>query len=242
MRVFTALFLLLSLHFTGFSQDHTRRLHRIDSLREELRHDSAHIFRFTPWKAYLRVENRRTFVNKEAISLVGGMAGAIYREKHIFCAGYYFLNPASSSNTINIVEENRNFQQYLRQIEYFNLSYQYILFNRRYFQVNLPIEIGYGRYHLDLQDSHFVRIRRIEGDIVPIGAGAQFIFKPVRWAGVSVSGGYRYLKEEEVRRLKLNFKGWYYTLGVWVDARHIYRMLKYSSKKRRFRRQLKAIG
>lgn len=242
MRFFTTLILVLAFYVSLFCQDHTYRLHKIDSLREQLRHDSAHIFRFTPWKAYLRVENRRTFVNKEAISLVGGMAGVIYREKHIFCAGYYFLNPASSSNTIHIVEDNRFLQQHLRQIEYFNLSYQYILFNLRYFQLNLPLEIGYGRYHISVQDSHFVRIRRIEGDIIPIGAGAQLIFKPVRWAGISFSGGYRYIKEEEVRRLKLNFKGWYYTLGVWVDARHIYRMAKYSSKKRCYRQQLRAIG
>lgn len=223
------------------AQDNTERLRKLEALREGLRADSAHIFRYTPWKAYLKVENRRTFVNKESISLIGGMAGGIYRERHIFCGGYYFLNPGEDYS-VRVLEDQVFTRQFLRQMEYFNFSYQYILFNRRYFQVNLPLELGYGRFHLDVEDAQLVRIRQIDGDIVPVGAGAQLILKPVRWAGFSFLGGYRYIREDQERQLKLNFKGWFYTIGVWVDARHLYRMGRYYQKKRRYRQNVRNLG
>ncbi len=233
--------LTLALPLCFYSQDHTDRLHRLETLREQLRVDSAHIFRFTPWKAYLKLENRRTFVNRESIALIGGMAGAIYKEKHIMCVGYYFLNPGEDYS-VRILEDNRFANQYLRQMEYYNLSYQYILFNQRFFQLNLPLELGYGRYHIDVEDNRSVRLRKIEGDIVPIGAGAQIILKPLRWAGFSFLGGYRYLRPEQVKQLRLNFKGWFYTIGVWVDARHLYRLSKYAFKKRDYLRKVKELG
>ena len=60
--------------------------------------------------------------------------------------------------------------------------------------------------------------------ILPLGAGMQFVFKPLRWLGVFVAGGYRYVAKIN---FNLNFNGAYYSYGAWIDIRQIYRDIKY---------------
>lgn len=239
MKLYITCILLGCVILKGQAQSQNRKKERIDSLTLQLKADSTRIFRKTIAKPYLRVEDRSSFISKESINLLGFLAGVTLYEKHILCAGFYGLDKYSR-RPLNLIDNDRYVNQYLK-LNYYNFAYQYILFNKRYLQVNAPIEIGLGNYKIRVTDSLQRPIRHISGDFVPINAGLLFIIKPVRWGGISLLGGYRYVREEQIRQIKLNFRGWYYSIGIWVDARLLFRHSNYYLRKRKYRKELRNL-
>jgi hypothetical protein len=201
-----------------------------DSLARQLMRDSAHIFRVTIVKPYLKVENRNSFLANEHVNLLGFLAGATLYEKHIVSAGYYFLD-RGSRHSILLVNEKAS--QQFSKLSYVDFAYQYILLSYRYIQLNLPLEVGYGSYKGTYIDS-LGKVTVIKGNMVPLAAGLQLFIKPIRWLGVSATGGYRQVKHD-VNNFRLD--GFYYSFGLWVDARHVIRSLHYRSVKRRFHKE-----
>jgi len=99
------------------------------------------------------------------------------------------------------------------------------MIDKRFFEIDLPFEIGYGKYRLKSEDIATQQVyRNASESIVPLGAGVQLVLKPVRWIGFSTTGGYRYVN---VKNPGLNFNGMYYSFGLWLDVRQVYRDLKY---------------
>ena len=239
MSLYRTLVLLLCLMQVGFSQDLVTNKSRLDSLKLKLEQDSIHIYRKTIAKPYLRVESRRSFISEQSIALIGFLAGATLYEKHIFCAGFY-ASDRRSKESIDLIDNNRFVNQYLK-LNYYNFAYQYILFNMRYMQLNIPLELGYGNYRIRITDSLNRPIRFLSGDFVPLNAGLLCILKPVRWAGISLLGGYRYVRPENERQIELNFRGWYYSVGIWLDARQLLRNGRYYMNKRRYHREVKTL-
>ncbi|PBQ33330.1 hypothetical protein CNR22_16615 [Sphingobacteriaceae bacterium] len=242
MRVLLALLLVVSIAELTFAQKSPiapgTRQQKIDSLTAELRKDSAFIFRPKYSKPYLRVENRYSFISKEPVNLAGFMAGITLVEKHILCAGYYTLNRLTQKS-IELTDENNITRREYLILNYFITSYQYVLVNKRYLQVNAPVEIGYGLYSTRTTDNLDNYLKKSSGNIIPASAGLQFIFKPVKWAGVSCIGGYRHVIQQ--KNIDLHFKGFYYSFGLWIDARHVIRHTKYYFKKREYRQSLEKI-
>lgn len=240
MRAYITLLFLVCFMENCYSQEGIIRNSQADSLQTKLATDSAYIFRKTKAKLYLRVENRRSFISQESINLFGFLAGVTLFEKHILCAGYYGMDKRSKK-AIDIIDNARYVNQYLN-LNYYNFAYQYIIFNKRYVQLNAPVEVGLGRYRIRVTDSLDRPIRHLSGDFVPINAGLLCILKPVKWAGISLLGGYRYVRDEQIRQIKLNFRGWYYSIGIWIDARQLLRNGNYYLRKRKYHRDLHALG
>jgi hypothetical protein len=207
----------------------------VDSLEKQLTKDSAYIFRPKPAKPYLRVENKSSFISKEPVNLAGFLAGATFYEKHVFCAGYYILN-RRTQKAIELIDENKVTTREYLKLNYFVFSYQYVLINKKYLQINTPFELGYGLYKTRTTDIKDNFITESKGEIVPLSAGLQFIFKPIKWLGISCIGGYRLVLQE--RNTTLNFTGLFYSFGLWVDARYLYRNTLYFNKKRKYRKAL----
>jgi len=233
-RLFSLLMFFLFFSALGQQTDQVKK-NTIDSLRKKLAADSAYTFRKTRAKLYLRVENRNSFISGEQVNLFGFMAGTTFYEKHTVCAGYFYLY--NRSNPIRFGEGNSK-TGYLLSMSYYNFSYLHILLNSRFVQLNLPFEVGYGTYKATVINEYNEETGRINGQIIPYGGGLQAIFKPVRWAGVSLIGGYRFVNQ---RRDGPDFRGWYYTLGLWLDARQIVRSYKYRSLKKRYRERVSAL-
>lgn len=207
-------------------------LQRRDSLRQKLEKDSARIFRKTLAKPYCRAENRNSFITKERVNLLGFMVGATFVEKHTFCVGYYFLG--IDPKTIRKFTVDFRSKEIL-DLHYFNVSYVHVLLNKRFVQVNIPLEAGYGTYKLELKDNLNNPLGTTHGNFVPFNGGVQFIFKPIKWAGLSTTGGYRYVQQGD---LEVSLRGWYYSIGIWLDARHLIRTGRYYLVKRKYTRQL----
>lgn len=234
MRIYlTVLFFL----FTSLSipAQVKSRTEQLDSLRLKLSKDSAQIYRNTIARPYLRLENRRSFIETEKVSFLGFLAGATLYDRHIVCAGFYFL-PKRSADWITPEPGIRS--QKFEKLSYVNFSYQYILLNYRYLQLNTPFEVGYGNYKTEEKNLLTLQDTIRAGNFIPFGLGLQLILKPLRWAGLSASGGYRYVKHDPI---SLSFNGWYYSFGVWVDARYLFRATRFHYAKKQYRRAIAGL-
>jgi hypothetical protein len=208
-----------------------------DSLRQNLTADSIHIFRKRLAKPFLKIENRYSFISNENINLFGIMGGATFIEKHTIFTGYFFLDPRRTT-PISFAERGINTQHYL-DMNYFVLGYQYVFISKRYFQVNAPLATGYGTYKVEVTDNYDNPISSKSGNIWPTNAGLQLIIKPLKWIGVSASGGYRYIGNKVNTELVL--RGWYYSFGLWLDGRQIYRSARLFNKRRIYRREISRL-
>ncbi len=238
MRFILTIILVACTIRISFAQTGGSKKEKADSLKKQLEADSARIFRPRLAKPYLRLENKYSFINKKPVNLVGFLAGATFLEKHVVCAGYYTLN-RKIQKSIEVIDENNVVTREYVTLNYFVFSYQYVLFNKRFLQINTPVEIGYGIYDTRTTDNFDVFLKKSRGTIVPISAGLQLIFKPIKWIGISFVGGYRHAVQE--KNINLNFTGFYYSFGIWVDARHVTRWSRYQLKKTRYRKSLKAL-
>lgn len=202
-----------------------------DSLTIQLSKDSLRIYKQTKAKLYLRLESRNSFINREPVRLYGFLAGATFFERHIICGGIYSLDKRKESPLSNL--DRRHNANHFLSLSYVDVSYQYVLFNHRYVQFNIPLEIGYGKFRVSSEikgpGGNF------SGYFVPIGASVQVICKPIRWAGISMIGGYRYVNN---KHLRLNLEGFYYSVGLWIDARQVLRDFSYHKKKKKYRKLL----
>lgn len=238
MRLLLSLIILVSLARHLTAQEDGWKQKKRDSLTLQLKKDSAHIFRPKIAKPYLRVENRYSFFSKQPVNLVGFMAGATFYGRHIICAGYYIFNPFTEK-PIELIDENNVITREYLSLNYFVFSYQYIFINRRYFQVHAPFEIGYGIYDTRTTDHKNIFVGKSSGNIVPISLGLQFIFKPIKWIGISTIGGYRHAVQE--KNTNLNFTGFYFSFGIWVDARHVLRYSRYYLKKQKYKDEINRL-
>ena len=201
-----------------------------DSLAVQLQRDSLRIFRKTAYRLFARIENRNSAIGGKPVDLYGFMLGVNVHQRHVLAAGFYLLGRESYITRFFFDDVTIR----LRRLNYYNFSYQPILIQQRYFQVNLPLELGIGSYELT-EYMEGLAPEFIHGRFAPASIGLQIIMKPVSWAGVSILGGYRTIP---LNRQFYNFNGMYYSYGIWVDMRYLYRKARFARVKKHYRRQL----
>ena len=204
---------------------------KIDSLTKKLEADSFKTYRFKKLRPYLNVDSRNSFNPTNLTNISGIHYGVRVYEYHTFGIGLYTLSRFSSNNTpIDAIKIN--------SLGYVNVFYEYILLNKKYYRVSFPFEVGAGGFQGQLLDSTSTRIV-ISRLFMPLGAGAKFIVKPLKWIGISSMIGYRYIPY--IQNI-LDYDGLYYSLGIWIDFRQIYRDTKYYGlQKTRYRRHVRTI-
>lgn len=225
--------ILILLTFFSFSfyfcQIDSLKQIKIDSLKLILEKDSIHTYRFKKLRPYIDIDRRNSFSNKNPNDLSGLQLGVIVNEYHTFGFGLYTISKyAKNFNPINSIYK-------VNQFGYANVFYEYFLLNKKYFEIKLPFEIGIGGFKAQLKDS-VAFIQKTSSIIFPVGAAFKFIVKPIKWAGISSMIGYRYIYKKETF---LNYDGLYYSIGIWLDFRQIYRDIKYYKiQKRNYRKQI----
>lgn len=205
-----------------------------DSLRFQLQEDSTRIHQPRILRLFLKVEDRYSYINSKPINMFGIMSGITLYEKHTLFGGYFFMDPFSD-NLIPPLDAHSNFQQFLN-LWYGLIGYQYVVHKSRHWQLNTPITVGYGTYQVRVQNLADRTLKLNEGQVWPMSAGLQLIYKPLSWVGLTVSGGYRYIGKQT--NTNLNFKGLYYSFGLWIDGRIITRQLRYHRKKQLYHKNL----
>lgn len=235
MRFFPTLCLFFLLAGNLFSQSGAYRQRRIDSLTFKLKKDSAYTFRFKKLRPYANIDNRNSFITKRPTNISGFQLGAIVNEYHTFGVGLYRLNSASHRDAP--IRDNYR----IDYLQYFTSFYEYVLVNHRFIEIDLPFEFGIGKYKAQHIDTVEPNVHDpVSYGFIPLGAAGKVILKPVRWIGLSVMGGYRYVLENKLALLNLD--GSYYSFGVWIDLRQIYRDVKYYGfQKRKYKREISSI-
>ena len=157
--------------------------------------------------------------------------------------GFYNINQ-SSKKPIAVIDGTVSAKKMLT-MNYFTFFYQYTVIDKKYFELDIPVEIGLGGCTISYSDSALHKTyRQSSGAIIPLGIGLQGIVKPIKWVGLSVLIGYRMVAEKSVGQ---NFNGVYSSIGLNFDLRQIVRDTKYywfkrKSYTRHVRKILKKYG
>ncbi len=211
---------------------------RIDSLTIKFKKDSAHIYRFKKMRPFAAIDNRNSF-SKDRPNVKGFQLGVILKEKHTLGFGLYNLQDNSKYNSSIKTDNDIPIKQNLT-LNYTTLFYQYVIIDRSFFELDLPLEVGLGSYRITTEDtlSHKV-ISEKRGGVSLTSGGVNMIFKPVKWVGISGTFGYRIALDKNPN---INFSGAYYSIGLWVDLRQIYRDTRfYGFTRKKYRRQMKSL-
>jgi hypothetical protein len=169
--------------------------------------------------------------------LFGFLAGATFLQKHSASVGYYFLDPYNQDQIVQ--NDNTVTINHYKELNYYVIGYQYVLFNYRYFLVNVPLAVGFGKCVVDIQDVQSNTTITESGNIYPTNAAIQLVLKPLKWVGLSASYGYRNVAAQKNSGLIL--RGPYYSFGIWMDARHVNRSLRYIRKKHIYRKEMEKL-
>ncbi|MES2761930.1 MAG: hypothetical protein V4677_06975 [Bacteroidota bacterium] len=224
---------------TSFFSQNPLQQQQIDSLTQKFKKDSAHIYRFKIVRPFAAIDNRNSFTKDGPLNVKGFQLGVIIKEKHTVGYGIYSLQNSSKQNVTSQNEKNIPAKRNLT-LSYLTLFYQYVIIDRRFFELDLPLEVGLGSYHITLEDTFAHKlIADKKGGVSLTSGGVNLIFKPVRWIGVSGTFGYRIALDKNPN---LNFSGAYYSIGLWVDLRQIYRDTRfYGFTRKKYRRELRSI-
>ena len=218
-----------------------------DSLKIKFQKDSAHIYRFKKLRPWLAIDQRNSWIKNDKgakrvpVTINGIQAGLIVKEKHTVGLGLYSIN-RQTEKPVKLIDQSNKITYEELLLKYITLCYQYKIVNTRFFQLDVPLEVGLGRYIYNLKDETQTLLLWQEiGPLKLTGGGVEIVLKPLKWIGISGMAGYRITIFN--KRTNLNFNGAYYSYGIWVDLRQIYRDLKvYGFVRPKYRKKVKALS
>jgi hypothetical protein len=218
-----------------------------EALKQQFQKDSAHIYRFKKIRPWLAIDQRNSWIKndkgaqKVPVTINGLQAGVILKEKHTVGLGLYTMN-GTSQKPARLNDQNNKITYQELLMKYLTLYYQYVIVDTRYFELDVPMEVGLGSYVYNLKDeTQTALLWHEQGPVKLTGGGVQIIAKPLKWIGISVMGGFRIVTLN--KKTNLNFNGVYYSYGVWVDLRQIYRDIKfYGFLRPKYRKKMKALA
>lgn len=186
------------------------------------------------------------------VSVYGIRAGFLFPAKHPRAglqrgrsasfkagAGFYFINqhldrPGLLPNTTESVK---------RHLRYVTVYYERYLLRRGPFEISLPIETGYGHSRYEVNSDSPDRREVARGVFIPLGVGLsaayQFPnirwFRPFHWFGLNVLTGYRFILKRDIPDSKVNYTGFYLSVGPSFFLENLTADLKHWRQKRQRR-------
>ncbi|MBA3664285.1 MAG: hypothetical protein H0W61_08770 [Bacteroidetes bacterium] len=206
--------------------------HKIDSLKIQLKKDSLDIYGFKRIRPYINYHERNSIENNKIINFYGPQVGTWLFERHIVGIGAYF----STHNTrkpFQVIDDNLDATKKI-DIKYMTVFYQYVLIQKRFFELHLPFEIGRGILKSEYRNTDNEVYKHTSNPFTIGAAGTQFIFKPLRWVGLSAILGYRKAEEKII-------DGFFYAVGIWIGFKPLLMDVSYYHKRKEFRKQRKLI-
>ena len=210
-----------------------------DSLITKLKADSTHIYRFQKIRPYLNLDQRNSFIRGTPINVNGLQAGVLIKEKHVIGLGGYMITANSKQQIKTKTDKNIPVNKAL-SMNYGTIFYQYVALDKRFWEIDLQAELGWGKYEYKFYDVNTNKLLSDKSAGVLVGGlGPLLAFKPLKWIGIIGMVGYRFTSE---KNSNLNFNGIYYSYGVWLDVRQIIRDCNfYLIKKRKYKKQIAAL-
>jgi hypothetical protein len=213
---------------------------KLDSLQARLKKDSAWIYRFRKVFPLVAIDQRNSFLwtsrtKNTPVNIWGAKAGVTLFERHNLGIGGYSLENSSShqrSRDNVTINENLTFK-------YATAFYEYSFIDIKRWEIGIPIEAGVGQYIMKgtVQNTEEILPTR-KGIVFPMGTAIDIYYKPTRWLGINVMGGYRYVLNNTSR---LNLSDWFYSVGAAVYIRQIVQDTKFLVKKREYKKEKEKI-
>lgn len=230
-RTLVLLLIEVLVALSGSAQNSKQK--RIDSLNAQLQIDSARIYGYKKFRPFLRYSERNSIENPHPVNFYGPQLGILVNEYHIFGTGLYSSSPRTMQ-FYTYKDGNINSTEGI-DIRYGSLFYEYILLQKRYFEIHVPLEFCYGYYHAAYKDSTDFIYRSVNEDLFMLCGGILGILKPLRWIGIIGSLGFREGTQPVVG-------GFYYSIGVWLGIRNLKSDVSYHLiRKKRYRRSVKEV-
>jgi hypothetical protein len=174
-------------------------------------------------------DQRFSFVAKEDANIWGYRIGVVVNEKFKVGIGGYFLNQDTS--VIRYDRSGNPIAKLQRNLYFGTIYYEPFLFRKKYIEMSIVFEAGYGNAVLDSN------IKAVQGRtilyktnenrqaFVPIGVGISYNFKMpdikhlhfLTYVGINAMAGLRKTIFES--DLRSGFDGWYWSIGgaVFLD-------------------------
>ena len=208
-----------------------------DSLSVKLHNDSVRIYRTAKILPFLALDQRNSYINKTAVSINGVQIGLILNEKHVFGLGGYTIT--GNTKHTRVVDDKKVPMNQTLNLKYLTAFYYFPIFDRKYWEFGLPVEIGAGSYTLSLVEEKTGK--EIKGfpkkaGMALFGIGPSLTISPLPWLGFNIMGGYRGVSDKT-----LNLNGFYYSYGVAVNLRRIVQDLKYLKKRCIYKKEIKKL-
>lgn len=200
--------------------------------KAQFRKDSAAIMK--PWflRPQLRIDNKISFYRGNSYNIDGFDAGVIMKEKIRFTLGYYRLNDELSG--YSKTENGTLFDRKLK-LHYGSVNIEFVYHNSRFFTLGIPFEFCFGENTLNFKTSPTDPTSYTKtGFVSIIDLGASGTFKPIRWVGVRLTGGYRRTVINHVPGSR--FDGPFISFGIAVNIREVSKDLRMFMLKRKYKR------
>jgi hypothetical protein len=200
-----------------------------DWLRHAFSDDSAHIYRYRPVQLLIALDFRQTYIgtphNEDIpISLRGIKVGLIIHDRHRTGLGYSVIHNAN-------LNDHTGAPIHLKY-HAFSVFYEYYYLDTRHWSLGTPVEVGIGRYTVEGQDP---LLNGKTNNITAAGIALDLHYRPIRWIGLSVMGGYRYAFNDG----PVDLNNWFYSLGISSPLGYVAQDIRYHHRKNKLRRDLK---
>ncbi len=200
--------------------------------RAQFRKDSIAIMKPRLFRPQLRIDNKISFYRGDSYNIDGIDAGIMLKEKIRFTLGYYRLNDELSG--YSKTESGTYFDRKLK-LQYGSMNIEFICLNSRFFTLGIPFEFCFGKNTLNFKTSPTDEQRYTRSGFVSlIDLGASGTFKPIRWVGVRLTGGYRRTIINHVPGSR--FDGPFISFGVAVNLREVSKDVRMFLLKKKYRR------
>ena len=187
----------------------------------------------------ISLDNRNSFVQESAVRIVGLNVGVVPRGKHyrLGVGAYTLRRSYADLYTYSGKGKNQKLKDTLTpalDLTYFTPNFTYTFFQRRYFELSVPLDVGLGRSHYTITDEKGKVTTDNKGLFIPAEIGLGVLLKPTRWVGISGAAGYRVsLKEIDYKE---DFDGWYYSYRLNLFVGNIWHDCRQYQQRRRARR------
>lgn len=203
-----------------------------------------------------QLDFRNSFIGKNTapVDVYGVNIGLKHKEKFRYGIGFYFIDQ-TTKRQLGFSDDGKQIKlkdgEYISTPSYLGnrnlflyygtVNFTYTLINNKYINLDIPIEVGFGRYAYQLenakvnpdlpiadQNAAADKLNQIKnsnkkvgsGTFVPLLGGLALTLKLHRWVYPQVSGGYR--KSILESDFKADFDGFYYHIALQIHFGEIY--------------------
>ena len=243
MRQLTVIFFSLFFTTLCYAQKSIKQ-HKVDSLILKLKKDSTRIYRPKKVRPFFSLDNRNSFIKDAPVNVQGLQAGIIFKDRHTFGFGLYSIRASAHQNVVKRSDPTTTIDATRTlSLNYLTAFYQYAILDYRYFELDIPVEIGLGGYEIKVVALNALPgkppLVDKKGGTLIMSGGVGITIKPLRWIGITGSAGYRNALDKDKN---VNFSGFYYSYGIWVDLGRTQRDIRYYlMKRKKCRRQIATI-